>query len=112
FAWRAPSPNSDLLPGAIVYRVVVGGARHGHVPLHRPAVGVVPALAGVGLRRAVQKPPGVELLGLEKPAGLAHEVMSEGPRVLVQHLYRARLRAEHFPQRIAVEIIARGFGAR
>src|SRR5690348_9204400 len=64
-------------PGAIVDGVLVGRARHGHVPLHRPAVGVVPALARVGLRRAVQEAPGLQLLGLEQAAGLACEVVRE-----------------------------------
>src|SRR5947207_9901431 len=40
-----------LFPGAVVDRVLVGRARHGHVPLHGPVVRVVVALARIGLRR-------------------------------------------------------------
>src|SRR6266850_3165129 len=101
----------ELFPGAIVHRVLEGGARHGHVPLHRPVVGVVVALAGIGLRRAVQQAPGLELFGLEETAGLADEVVNVGPRILLDLLDRARLRAEHLLQRLAVEVVAGGFGA-
>src|SRR5439155_5321487 len=76
------------------------------------AVGVVPALARIGRRRAVQQAPGLELLGLEQAAGLADEVVDVGPRILFDLLYRARLGAEHLLQRLAVEIVARRFGAR
>src|SRR6266496_4236743 len=57
-----------LLPGAVVHRVLVRRVGHRHVPLHRPAIGVVPALARVRRRRAVQQAPGLELFGLEQPA--------------------------------------------
>src|SRR5439155_22691123 len=83
-------------PGAIVHRVLVGRVRHRHVPLHGPAVGVVPALARIGRRRAVQQAPGLELFGLEEAAGLADEVVDVGPRILLDLLDRTRLGAEHF----------------
>src|SRR5712691_3016332 len=66
--WTLVSPRSgwaDLRPGAVVDGVVVGGAGHGHVPLHRPGVGVLEALAGVGLRSGVEQPPRGQLAGLE-----------------------------------------------
>src|SRR5207247_6116507 len=53
-----------LFPGAIVHRVLLGRVRHRHVPLHRPAVVVFPALALVGRGRAVQQGPGLDLFGL------------------------------------------------
>src|SRR2546422_4707527 len=100
-----------LLPGAIVHRVLVGGGGHRHVPFHRPAIGVVPALARIGRRRAVQQAPGLELFGLEQAAGLADEVVDVGPRILLDLLDRARLRPEHLLQRLAVEIVACRFRA-
>src|SRR5437764_8409541 len=109
------SRNGDchhLLPGAVVDRVLVGRARHGHVPLHRPAVGVVPALARVGLWRGVQQPPGLELFRLEQAAGLADEVVDIRTRILLELPHGARLGAEHFLQGLAIEIVARRFGAR
>src|SRR5919201_3344087 len=109
------SKNGDchhLMPGAIVHRVLVGGARHGHVPLHGPPVGVVPTLARVGLRRSVKQAPGLKLFGLEEAAGLADEVVDVRARVLLDFLHRPCLRAEHFLERLAVEVVARGFGTR
>src|SRR5688572_30103612 len=64
-----------LLPGAVVDGVFVRGPGNGHVPLHRPVVRIVEALARIGLRRGVQEAPSLQLLGLEEPAGLAREVM-------------------------------------
>src|SRR5689334_19870855 len=81
-------------PGAVVDGILVSRVRHGHVPLHRPAVGVVPALARVGRRRAVQQAPVLDLFGLEEAAGLAREVVQIGARILLQLLDCPRLRAE------------------
>ncbi len=61
---------SALLPRPVVDDGLIGGARHRHVPLDRPVVGVVEALARVGLRRGVQQAPGLELVRLQQPAGL------------------------------------------
>src|SRR6266705_1214127 len=102
----------SLLPGAVVDGVLVGRAGHRHAPFDRPSVGVLPALARVGLRRGVQQAPGLELVGLEQPAGLADEVVDEGRRVFFDELDRPRLRAEHLLERRAVEIVAGGLAAR
>src|SRR5689334_3410256 len=83
-------PASRLLPGPVVDRVLVRSAGHGHVPLHRPAVGIVPALTRVRRDRTVQQAPVLEFLGLEEAAGLAHQVMHVGPRILLEHLDRTR----------------------
>src|SRR5882672_2844041 len=88
-----------LFPGAVVHRVFKGRVRHRHVPLHRPAVGVVPALARIRRWRAVQQAPGLELFGLEKTTGLTDEVVDVGPRILLDLLDRACLRPEHLLQR-------------
>src|SRR5438445_6906215 len=96
-----------LFPGAIVHGVFKGRVGHRHVPFHGPAVGVVPALARVRRRRAVQQAPGLELFGLKQPPGLADEVVDVRARILLDLLDRARLGAEHFLQRLAVEVIAR-----
>src|SRR5437764_13041707 len=58
----------ELLPGAVIDRVLVGRGGHGHVPLHRPAVGVIPALVRIGPRRSVQQAPGLEHLGHKQTA--------------------------------------------
>src|SRR5258706_4326843 len=62
---RAAADRSSLLPGPVVDGVLVGRARHGHVPLHRPAVGIAEALVQVRLRRGVQQAPGLQLVGLQ-----------------------------------------------
>src|SRR3954471_11493753 len=85
-------------PGAVVDGVLVGGAGHGHVPFHRPAVGVVPALARIRRRRAVQQAPVLDFLRLENAAGLAREIVQVRTRILLQLLAGARLRAEELLQ--------------
>src|SRR5947199_4753514 len=86
-------------PRAVVDGVLVGGAGHGHVPLHRPAVRVVPALARVRRRRAVEEAPVLDFFRLEDAAGLAREVMEVGTRILLQLLASARLGAEELLER-------------
>jgi hypothetical protein len=84
---REPNPHrlhsvcdSNSLPGAIVHGVLVGGAGHRHVPSDGPLVDVVEPLAGVGLRRGVKQPPGLEFVGLEEAAGLRNdERRASGP---------------------------------
>src|SRR5438045_4981210 len=109
-SWRSGSVP-ELLPSPVVDGVLVRRAGHGHVPLHRPAIGVVPALARIGRDRSVQEPPVLEFLGLEEAAGLAHQVMHVRPRILLEHLDRTRLRAEHLLQRFGIRVVARRFGA-
>src|SRR5690348_12011639 len=101
-----------LLPSAIVDGVLIGGSRHGHVPFHGPVVGVLEALARIGLRRRVQQAPSLELARLEQPARLADEVMDERRRVLLDEIDRPRLRAEHLCERFAVEVVAGSFATR
>src|SRR3989441_11023121 len=71
-SWACSPSTTEraLLPGAVVDGVLVGGAGHRHVPLDRPVIGVVEALASVGLRRGVKQAPGLQLVGLEEPSGL------------------------------------------
>src|SRR5260221_14272207 len=66
--------RASLLPGAVVDDLLIGGARHHHVPLHRPVVGVVEALASIRLRRSMQQTPGLKLVRLKQTAGLADEI--------------------------------------
>src|SRR5436853_176295 len=108
---RIKSVRRESPPGAVVDGVLVGGAGHRHVPLDRPVVGVVEALASVGLRRGVQQAPGLQLVGLEKPSGLPRQVVRVRRRVLFEQLDRARLRAEHFRERRSVELVAGRLGA-
>src|SRR5712691_6174320 len=56
-----PPPRS-LRPRAVVDGVLVRGAGHCHVPLHRPGVRVLEALARIRLRSRMQKTPGRQLV--------------------------------------------------
>src|SRR5260221_12909226 len=89
---------STLRPGAIVDRVLVGGARRDELPVERPLIGVLEALAGVGLRRRVQDARELEIPELEQSAGLLDEVVRVTLRVLLDRSCRLGLRLEHLLQ--------------
>src|SRR5262245_1935344 len=54
FAASQRAQRAQLLPRPIVHRVLIGGAGCDEVPAQRPAIGVVEALARVGLRRRIE----------------------------------------------------------
>src|SRR6266446_2353515 len=101
-----------LPPGAIVDRVLVGGAGRNELPAERPLIGVLEALARVGLGRRVQDAREVEVLQLEQPARLLDEVVRVALGGLLDRPCRLGFRLEHLLQRRAVELVARGFAAR
>src|SRR2546430_13140628 len=63
-------PRSTLFPYTTLFRS------------DRPVVGVVEALARIGLRGRVQQAPGLEFVRLQQAAGFADEIVDEGCRVL------------------------------
>src|SRR5579862_1071563 len=75
---RAVNLRIRLLPSPIIDGVLVRGAGDGHVPLHRPVVGVFETLSRVGLRWSVQQAPRLKLVGLQKTAGFGDEVVDVG----------------------------------
>src|SRR2546422_2454663 len=104
--------RAALLPGPVVYRALESGARLDQTPTQGPLVGVIEALAGIGLGRRVQKAGHFEILFIEQPARLLDQVTGVAPGVLVDRLGRARLGPEHRGERRAVELLARRFAAR
>src|SRR5258708_5759108 len=84
-----------LLPGAVVHRVLVGGARRHQAPAERPVVIVVEAFARVGHRRRVEDARQLEVLQANQAAGLRHDVVRKLLRVVLDRLGGARLGAEH-----------------
>src|SRR5438093_10149201 len=84
-----------LLPGAVVDRVLEGRARLHQAPAQGPLVGVIEALARVGLGRRVKDARDLEVLGVEQPSRLLDEVARMLAGVLVDGIGRARLGAEH-----------------
>src|SRR5258708_3954580 len=95
-SFRVPARNPTrwgiaLLPRPVVHGVLISGARHRHVPLDRPVVGVVEPLAGIGLRRGMKQTPSLKLVRLQQAAGLRDEIVDEGCRVLFDQLDRSRL---------------------
>src|SRR5262249_38268801 len=91
-SWRfleAPSPY--VLPLPIVDSILVSSARHRHVPLDGPVIGVVEALPGVGLRRGVKEAPRLKLVGFQEAAGLGDEIVDEWRRVPLDQLDGSRL---------------------
>src|SRR6266850_626326 len=102
----------DLLPGAIVDRVLEGRARLHQAPAQSPLIGVVEALARVGLGRRVEYARNLEFPGVEQPARLLDQVARMLARIPVDRIGRARLRAEHRGERRAVELVPRRLAAR
>src|SRR5437773_6941282 len=101
-----------LLPGAVVDRVFVGRAGGHEAPVARPLVGMLEALAGVGLGRGVQDARELEILQFQHAAGFLDEIVRVLRRVLVDRARRFGFGQEHLVQRGTVELVARGFAAR
>src|SRR6266571_6658345 len=94
---------SNLLPGAVVDRVLEGRARLHQAPAQCPLVGMVETLARVGFGRRVQYARDLELLGVEQPSRFLDEVARMLARVRVDRIGGARLGAEHRSKRGPVE---------
>src|SRR6266446_9214983 len=77
--WKGPRwarfALPTLLPRPVIDGVLVGSAGHRHIPLDGPVIGVVEPLAGIGLRRGVEKAPRLELVGLQEAIGLGDEIV-------------------------------------
>src|SRR6266571_8699277 len=76
----------ELLPGAVVDRALECGPRRNQTPAERPLVGVIEALARVGLGRRVQDAGDLEVLGVEEPPGFLDEVTGMPPGIFVDRL--------------------------
>src|SRR5882672_2436014 len=105
-------PPLKSLPGSVVDRVLAGRAPLHQAPAERPLIGVIEALARVGLGWRVQDALDLELLGVEQPARLIDQVTRVLARVAVDRFGGARLGAEHRRQRRPVELVARRFAPR
>src|SRR5712692_3249957 len=105
FIVLSPLYCSNLLPGAVVDRVLEGRARLHQAPAQRPLVGMVETLAGVGLGRRVQDTRDLELLGVEQPSRLLDQVARVLAGILVDRIGRACPGAEHRSERRAVELV-------
>src|SRR6266446_1493866 len=81
FALLMFPPPKKSLPGAVVDRVLEGRARLHQAPAHGPLVGVVEALARVGLGRRVEDARNLEVFGLEQPSRLLDECDSISTRM-------------------------------
>src|SRR6267143_2737515 len=112
FAFLMFPPPKKSLPGAVVDRVLEGRARLHQAPAHGPLVGVVEALARVGLRRRVEDARNLEVFGLEQPSRLLDEVARMLAGVLVDRIGGARLGAEHRGERGPVELVPGRLAAR
>src|SRR5713101_4410959 len=102
----------NLLPGAIVDRVLEGRPRLHQPPPQGPLVGVVEALAGIGLGRRVEDARNLEVFALEQPTRFLDEVARMLAGVLVDRIGRAGFGPEHGGERGAVELVPRRFAAR
>src|SRR5882672_6034994 len=112
FAFLMLPPPKKSLPGPVVHRVLEGRARLHQSPAERPLVGVVEALARVGLGRGVQDARHLQLLGVEQPARLLDQVARVLARIAVYRLGGARLGAEHRGERRPVELVSGGLAPR
>src|SRR5258707_14016798 len=74
FDFLMSPPPKKLLPGPVVDRVLEGRAGFDQSPAERPLVGVVEALARIGLGRRVQDARDPEILGVEQPTRFLDEV--------------------------------------
>src|SRR6267154_164230 len=101
-----------LLPGAIVDCAFEGRPGLDQPPSQRPLVGVIEALAGIGLGRRVQKAGHLELPFVEQPARFIDRVAGVAPWVLVYRLGCAGFGSEHRGERRAVELVPGRFAAR
>src|SRR4029077_10442175 len=95
--------GSNLLPGAVVARAFESRPGLDQSPPQGPLIGVIEALAGVGLRRGVQNAGDLEVPGIDEPAGFLDQVAGMPPRILVDRFGRAGFRPEHRGERKAVE---------
>src|SRR6266705_2798299 len=103
---------SNLLPGAVVDRVLEGRPRLHQAPAQGPLVGVVEALARVGLGRRVEDARDLEVFGVEQPSRFLDEVARMLAGILVDRFGGARLGPEHRGKRSPVELVPRRFAAR
>src|SRR6266853_4546343 len=101
-----------LLPGPVVHGVLEGRTRLHQAPAQGPLVGVIEALARVGLGRCVEDARDLELPGVEQAARFLDQVARVLARVAVDRIGRARLGAEHRSKRGSVELVPCGFAAR
>src|SRR5258708_16210423 len=70
---------SNLLPGAVVDRAFASRPGLDQSPSHGPLIGVIEALAGVGLRRGVQNARDLEALVIAEPAGFPPQLPAIPP---------------------------------
>src|SRR5436190_7229893 len=101
----------ESLPGAVIDRVLVGGAGRHEAPVARPLVGVLEALAGVGFGGRVEDAREPQVLHLQQAARFLDEVVRILLRILLDRPRRLGLRFEHLAQRRAVELLARRFAS-
>ena len=90
--WTTMPIDPPLLPGAVVDGVLVGRAGGNQAPVAGPFVGVLEALARVGLGRGVEDSRELEILQLDQAAGLFDEIVGVLRRVLLDRLVRPRPR--------------------
>src|SRR5438309_7411439 len=109
---RTTRLGQRLLPGPVVHGALESGARLDQSPSQGPLVGVIEALAGVGLGRRIQKAGQLELLFVEQAARFLDQVTGVAPGVLVDRLGRAGFRPEHRGERRAVELVPRSLAPR
>src|SRR5437879_13592857 len=88
FAFFIVPPPRKLLPGPVVHGVLEGRARLHQAPAQGPLVGVIEALARVGLGRCVQYARDLELLGVEQAARFLDQVARVLARVAVDRIGR------------------------
>src|SRR5437899_341651 len=112
FAFFIVPPPRKLLPGPIIYGVLEGRARLHQAPAQGPLVGVIEALARVGLGRRIEDARYLELFGVEQPSRLLDQVARVLAGVLVDRIGGARFRAEHRGERGPVELVPGRLAAR
>src|SRR5437879_10086888 len=99
--------RAALLPGPVVYRALESGARLDQAPTQGPLVGVIEALAGIGLGRRVQEAGHFEILFIEQPARLLDQVTGVAPGVLVDRLGRAQIGRAHVELQSPMYLVCR-----
>src|SRR5437899_1408754 len=107
--WESAKVQLALGPGAIVDRVLVGGARSSQTPSERPLVGMIEPFAGVRLGRRIQYARKLEISGLELATSLVEQVMRILRGVLSDRLRGLSLGIEHLSQRGAIQFVPRRF---
>src|SRR5438105_1180052 len=99
--------GGPLLPRPVVDGGLVGGAGGDQAVRDCPVVGVLEALAGVGLGVGVEDAPGVDVGRVDEAFGLLYQVVEVGRWVAVQEVGGAAFRPEHGGEGRSVELVAR-----